>query len=394
MSRTGAPRIFVVAAEPSGDLLAADLVRHLRRLRPDVAVAGVGGKALAREGINSQVDTADLSVLGMFDGFKILKLVHERAEETALAAKEFEADAAILIDSWGFMLRAAWKLTEHAPDTLRIKYVGPQVFATRPGRAKVLARTVDHLLGIHPVDPDYFEPAGLPTTFVGNPALERMKPGDGAAFRKKYGLAEDEPVLLVLFGSRRSELERLYEPFAETVARVRKDRPRVRVLTVLSDSIAQGVRDRMAGDERMQDAVIAAEEDREDAFSAADLALACSGTVTLELASLGVPTLAAYRLGWASWALARFVLMRSKYISLVNIAADEMLIPEFVQTRCRPAELAPALIELLESPERRAELSRRLVAQTQLMRGGGGSPGETAARTILDLIETRKKPAA
>ena len=128
------PRIFIVAAEPSGDTLAGELIKALKALNPKVEVAGVGGAQMARQGVTSPFDISELSVFGIVDGLKILNLVHHRAEETAAAAEAFEADAVVLIDSWGFMLRAAWQLEERLPDVPRIKYVAPQVFAARRGR--------------------------------------------------------------------------------------------------------------------------------------------------------------------------------------------------------------------------------------------------------------------
>ena len=244
MSADRPPRVFLVAAETSGDLLAADLIDALRAARPDVEIAGVGFDAMAERGVQSELDMSGLSVLGLFDGFRILNLVHERAEQAARAAKAFDADAIVLIDSWGFMLRAAWKAREIHPGAALIKYVGPQVFATRPGRAKVLAEAVDHLLAIHPFDPDHFEPHGLKTTFVGNPALERPLDGDGPAFRARHGVDADQTACLILFGSRKSELERLYEPFAETMARLAAARPGVRFIAPLARAIAPAAREK------------------------------------------------------------------------------------------------------------------------------------------------------
>ncbi|TGY87418.1 lipid-A-disaccharide synthase [Marinicauda algicola] len=380
-------RLFLVAAETSGDLLGADLARALKAQRPDIVLAGVGGEAMAEEGIVSPFDISDLSIIGLVEGLKILKIVKQRAEETGAAAEAFRPDAVVLIDSWGFMLRAAWRIRERLPDVPLIKYVGPQVFATRAGRARVLAKATDHLLGIHPFDPDYFEPAGLPTTFVGNPALERLKPGDGPAFRRRHGIDPDVPVLLVLFGSRRTEIDRLYDRFAEAAATVRARHPGMRLVTVIPGSVAEKVEALLQGDERLSGIIAVRGGERADAFSASDVALACSGTVTLELALCGVPTVTGYRLDWLSWAIARVLLMRSRYISLVNIAADEELILEYVQTRCTPGMLADGVETLLRDPARRAEISRRLVEQTREMRGEGGSPSDNAAAKVIEIAE-------
>ncbi len=385
---TRPPRLFLVAAEPSGDALAADLIDALRALRPDVEIAGVGGPEMAKRGAVSPFDISELSVFGLFDGLKIINLVHQRAQETADAAKAFEADAVVLIDSWGFMLRAAWKLREALPDTPLIKYVAPQVFAARRERAKVAADTFDHLLAIHPFDAPYFTEHGMDVTFVGNPALERDLSGDGPGFRARHGVDPSDQLLLILFGSRKSELTRLFPRFVGAVKRLKAERPGLKLVTPLASSIAEQAREMIALEPALDDLIVVDSDERRDAFHAADAALACSGTVTLELARLGVPTVAAYRLGWLAWAAARFFLMKSKYISLANIAADEMLIPEHVQTQCRGDRLAHSVAVLLDDPELRAEVSARLKAVTDHMRGEGGSPSANAAQAVLQLVSS------
>lgn len=381
-----APRIFLVAAEPSGDALAGDLIDALRALRPDIEIAGVGGPEMATRGAVSPFDISELSVFGLFDGLKIINLVHQRAQETADAAKAFGADAVVLIDSWGFMLRAAWKLREAMPGVPLIKYVAPQVFAARRERAKVAAETFDHLLAIHPFDAPYFTEHGMDVSFVGNPALERDLSGDGPAFRARHGVSSEDPLLLVLFGSRTSELTRLFPRFADAARRLTAERPDLKLVTPLAPSIAEQAREMIRAEPVFEDLIIVDGKERRDAFHAADVALACSGTVTLELARLGVPTVAAYRLGWLAWAAARFFLMKSKYISLANIAADEMLIPEHIQTQCRGDVLAQSVGDLLDDRSRRSEISAKLRAVTDHMRGEGGSPSSNAAVAVLSLI--------
>ncbi|MGJ3233326.1 MAG: lipid-A-disaccharide synthase [Oceanicaulis sp.] len=389
-----APRVFLVAAEPSGDAVAGDLIDALRRIEPGVEFAGVGGAEMAARGVQSVFDVSELSVFGLFDGVRIVKLVHERAEETATAAAAFGADAVVLIDSWGFMLRAAWKLEARLPAVPRIKYVAPQVFASRRGRAKVAAENFTHLLAIHPFDAPYFEPHGLETRFVGNPALERDLSGDGPAFRVRHGVGADEDLMLILFGSRKSELARLFPHFADAARRLKAERSGLRLATVLAPTIAAEARALIAAEPAFADLIIAEGGERRDAYHAADLALACSGTVTLELSRVGTPTITAYRLGWALWAAGRLFLMKSKYISLTNLAADEMLIPEYVQTACTGDKLAGAAAAMLDDPARRAALSQRLRSVTAMMCGDGGAPSENAARAVLDIIAQNKTGGA
>ena len=387
-------RIFIVAAEPSGDALAGDLIDAMRRLDASVEIAGVGGEQMAKRGAPSPFDISALSVFGIFDGLKIVNLVHQRAEETAQAAKAFRADAVVLIDSWGFMLRTAWKLEARLPDVPRIKYVAPQVFAARRGRAKVTAAHFTHLLAIHPFDAPYFEPYGLPVSFVGNPVLERDLGGDGSRLRKDLEIPSDAPVLLVLFGSRRSELDRLFAPFADAVRRLKAGRPDLQIMTVLSAAVEEPARALIADEPAFQDLHILPAETRGDAFAAADLALACSGTITVELAKAGVPTIAAYKLGWLAYGVVRIFLMKTKYISLANIAADQALIPEFVQLDCNGKALSHAVGALLDDPERRAEISRKLIAVTDQMAGEAASPTQAAAEAVLEIAGARKVGAA
>jgi lipid-A-disaccharide synthase len=386
---TDAPaRIFIVAAEPSGDALASDLIDALQALEPGVEIAGVGGAEMARRGVMSPFDISELSVFGVFDGLKIINLVHQRAEETAAAAKAFGADAVVLIDSWGFMLRAAWKLEDKLPEVPRVKYVAPQVFAARRGRAKVAAEHFTHLLAIHPFDAPFFEPHGLPVSFVGNPVLERDLSGDGPALRARLGIAEAAPVLLVLFGSRKSELRRLFEPFADAVRRLKADRPELQIITALSPAIENEARAMIAQSPAFEGVHIIPSADRRDAFAAADVALACSGTVTVELSRVGVPTVTAYKLGWLYYSLAKLFLMKAKYISLTNIAADEELIPEYVQMACTGDRLADAVAAFVDDPKLRRQRSAQLRAVTDEMAGEAGSPSRAAAKAVLEIAKT------
>lgn len=383
-------RVFLVAAESSGDQLGAGLMEALReKLGEGVVFAGVGGPAMAQAGVASPFDYGDLSVVGLFDGVRIYKLVHRRIDETVALAAGFKPDVAVLIDSWGFTIRVAQRLREATPDAALVKYVAPQVWAARAGRAKALAASVDHLLTIHTFDAPYFQREGLATTFVGNPALERVPAGDGAAFRTRHKLGQDAPVLGVLFGSRASELRRLYAPFADAVGRLRAEQPDLRIVIPLSSQIADAARERLVADGRFAGATIVNEEEKADAFAACDLALACSGTVTTQLALAGVPAVVGYRLGWLTWAVFRALfLLKTKHISLVNIAAGEALMPEFIQTRCTGRLLANALRERLVDPQKRAHLSARLIAVSARMRGEGDAD-QKAATALIEILCAR-----
>lgn len=381
------PLIYVVAAERSGDLLGAGLIKAMRsRYRSGVTFRGMGGEAMGEEGVPSTVSIEGLSILGFFDGLKAFSRIKERVAEVVADIIHHKPDAVVLIDSWGFMLRVAQGVRKADPSIKLIKYVGPQVFATRPGRAKTLAETVDHLMSILSFDERYYRPFGLPVTFVGNPTLDRIEPGDGAAFRARHGIAAEAHTLLVLFGSRKSEIDRVGPAFISSLEQLKAERDVTPIMIV-----AGAVKDQLAPvlDRARSEfgAVIVDEDEKTDAFAAADIALACSGTVVTELATAGVPTVTAYKLGWLTWAIIRaFNIMKAPYISLVNIAADEMLVPEFVQTRCRGNLLAAEVSALLDDPKRRDDLHTRLAAATDKLRGQGDA-SENAAQRVFELTQ-------
>jgi lipid-A-disaccharide synthase len=191
------------------------------RLGGAVRFVGVGGARMAEAGVQSPFPIAELSILGLIEGLMAYPRVRRRAAETAALAVREAPDVAVLIDSWGFTLRVAQQIRRRLPHLPLIKYVGPQVWASRPGRAKTLAATVDHLLTLHAFDAPYFEREGLSTTFVGSSALTKsFQNADPARLRAHIGAEPTDPILLVLLGSRPGEIARLSAPFGEAVDRL------------------------------------------------------------------------------------------------------------------------------------------------------------------------------
>jgi lipid-A-disaccharide synthase len=309
---------MLVAAEASGDDRGAGLARALKqRLDAGVRFVGVGGSRMAAEGIASPFDISQLSILGIFEGLLAYRRVMRRVEDTVALAMREKPDVVVLIDSWGFTLRVAQRLKKLDPKLPLIKYVAPQVWATRPGRARTLAASVDHLLSIHVFDAPYFEAEGLPVTFVGNSALSVDFSGaDGGRLRRELGIESDAPLLLVLPGSRPGEIARILPPFADAVARLKAERPDLAVVIPAAPTVAQAVRAQASGWAH----VVEGDGAKLDAMKAATVALACSGTVTTELALAGVPMVVGYRLGHVTHAVLKR-LIRTPYITLFNIAA-------------------------------------------------------------------------
>ncbi len=378
--------IFIVAAERSGDDLGAGLIREIKVLAPNVALHGIGGAAMSKEGVRSHIDIAPLSILGFTEAIKAYPVVLNRVQQSVDYIMECAPSVVVLIDSWGFMIRIAQRLKKSGFKGQIIKYVAPQVFAMREGRAKILAAAVDHLMTIHSFDAPYFERNGLSVTYVGNPMFDTdYNSGDGKALKTRLGIAPHEAVVAILLGSRMSEITRLSAPFGDAISRLKADDPNIHFISPVSGNIATQVRGMADGIESFKDVTFLPEKNKFDVFAAADVALACSGTVTTQLACAGVPTVVAYKLSPVTYFFAKR-LFKPDYISLVNIAADRCLMPEFIQGDCIGEKLAQAMSEYFRDYAKRSSASQELLSQTHLMKGAGGSASKRAAETVLSLI--------
>ena len=382
-------KVMLVAAEASGDALGAGLARALKaRLGERVTFVGVGGAKMAEQGVESPFDIAQLSILGILEGLKAYPTVKARLEDTvALAARE-RPDVAVLIDSWGFNIRLAHALRKLDPRLPLVKYVAPQVWAYREGRARSLAKSVDLLLSIQPMDKPYFDAAGLESVFVGNSALAKsFAHADGARLRAAVGAGASDQILLVLPGSRPSEIERVMPAFEDAVRRLKADRPALIVVVPAAYTVAEAVRARVAG-WPFRAHVVEDEQLKDDAFVAGDVALACSGTVTTELALAGRPMVVGYKTGAVTYALLRR-LMKPKWITLFNIAAGKTIAPELIQDACEGEGLAREVARLLDDPALRARQAGEQCAALDKMGRGMPDPSEAAADALVGFLQAR-----
>jgi lipid-A-disaccharide synthase len=267
-----------------------------------------------------------------------------------------------------------------------IKYVGPQVWATRPGRAKILARSVDHLLSIHAFDAHFFEAEGLAVTFVGNSALKiDFSSADPARLRAQIAAAPDDQILLVLPGSRPGEIARVLPAFEDAVRILKEQRPHLQVVIPAAPTVAGAVKAQVAGWSHRAH-VLEGDAQKLDAMKAATVALACSGTVTTELALAGVPMVIGYRLGPMTYAVVRR-LIRTPYITLFNIAAQAFVAPELVQRDCNGPALAREVAARLDDPELRARQVAAQNAALAQMGRDGPDPDDAAADAVLRIVE-------
>jgi lipid-A-disaccharide synthase len=377
-------KVMLVAAEASGDALGAGLARSLKAQRADIELVGVGGPKIAAEGITSPFDISELSVLGWIEGLRAYGRVKARVSDTVAFAMRERPDAVVLIDSWGFTIRVAKAIRAVLPEVKLIKYVGPQVWASRPGRAKTLAGAVDHLLALYAFDAPWFEREGLPTTVVGSQALHvDMSGADPAAFRRARGIGDDAPLLLVLPGSRPGEIRLMTPVYEAAVARLKAERPGLEVAVVAAGTVATDVTTRVAAWPFR--AHLVSEADKYSGMKAATVALATSGTVSTELALAGAPMVIGYRFQPLSYAIMK-PFFTGKYATLFNHAADAEIARELIQKDATPEQFAAQVGRLLDDPSSRADQAMRQTAALDLMGREGRDPSEIAAEAVQAVL--------
>ncbi len=376
------PHLFVVAGEPSGDALGAPLIGALREMTGGGATfAGVGGPLMEAQGLATLFPFGDLAVMGFTEVVPRIPVILRRLAETAEAVRREKPDALVTIDSPGFSFRLARRLAgEGVP---LIHYVAPSVWAWRPGRAKEVAGFLDHLLVLFPFEPPYFEAEGLPCTFVGHPVVERRL-GDGPAFRTRHEIAAEAPLLCVLPGSRRSEADRLLPIFGETVAALAASRPALRLVVPTVPTVAGRVAAAVASWPG-RPIVVHDQAGKWDAFAAATVALAASGTVALELGMAGLASVIAYKVSpLTAWLIRRSV--RVRFANLVNLLLDDEVVPECLQEKCTVANLVARTARLLDDPVARREQKGKARTALQKLGLGGPPPSWRAAEAVLDVI--------
>ena len=384
--------LYLVAAEASGDLLAREVAEWVRRKSPGTEISGIGGAELAAAGITSPIDIGPLSVLGFMEGIKAYGDVVRLADAAADDICRRKPNVVVLVDSWGFMLRVAQRVRARDPSIRLVKLIGPQVWATRPGRAATLADTVDHLLCMHDIEAPYYEPFGLKVTVIGNPALTRSGRGDGAAFRTRHKIGAEEPLLLVLPGSRRSEVVSVAPVLMDAARQVKRALPAVQVVVLPAGPIQAEFTQRFP-DAPEWARIITNPDERYDGMAAATVALACSGTVTSEVAMQGAPMIVGYKTGWITWALARGLLYKKVHITLLNILnGDREIVPEFVQTKLKAEPIAGKALDWFRDPaERAAQQARQDTALSALVRDGKPA-AEIAADAVLAELQLAQRP--
>lgn len=376
--------ILVTACEPSGDSLGAAFTRAVLAEHPGVRFIGGGGPAMIEEGLQDALPTDKLAVMGVADALMALPRANSLSSKLAKLAADEKPDAAVLIDSWAFSKMAAYAIKKASPNTKLVKLAVPQVWASRPERALVASELFDKLLCLLPFEPPLFNDVGGDADFIGNPNFQQVArtPKSGASFRAHHGFGA-QPVLVVLPGSRGSEIKQLLPVFGETIEALTRNIPELKVLVVAAPAVADRVKTEALGWEA--DVMIVGAQERFDAFDAADVALAASGTVSTELAMCGTPMTVAYKFGPITAYWARRV-VTTPYVSVLNVAAGEEIIPERIQEDCNAAQLTADTMRLFtDAQERRKQMSafRRLLPSLL----GSADAAKVAARSVLGLVD-------
>ena len=377
--------VYVIAGEASGDVLGARLISALRARRPGLEFAGIGGPAMAAQGVESLFPMHELALMGLLEVLPKIFHLRARIEQTVADISARRPDVVITIDSPGFTLRVLRKI-QHL-GLKRAHYVAPQAWAWKEKRVEKFPGLWDRLLCLLPFEPAFFARHGLRGDFVGHPVLESgADTGDAARFRAAHGLAAETPVLTIMPGSRRMEVSRLLPILEESLRLIAARVPGVVPVVPVGALVAELVKQATAL-WNPRPVVVTTTDDKHDAFAASAAALTKSGTSTLELALACVPMIVAYRFNPITAAIARR-LIKVKYASILNLMADRAVIPEFIQQDCTPAKLAEALVPLLADPTAAQAQREALRPYLDMLRPPGGEkPSEAAAAAILALLD-------
>jgi lipid-A-disaccharide synthase len=376
--------IYMAAGEASGDILGARLIAALRRRRPGLEFAGIGGERMAEVGVRSLFPMRELSLMGLLEVLPNLRRLARRMAEAEADVLARRPALFLSIDAPSFTLRLGSRVKAQGVPV--VHYVAPQVWAWRPGRVRRIAETVDRILALLPFEPPFFEAAGIPVSFVGHPVLESgADAGDAARFRAAHGIAPGERVVVVMPGSRRSEVRRLIGSFGEALRLTRQSVPGLRPVVALAGPVEEAVREGCAA-WPVQPVLVREAADKYDAFAAAEAGLIKSGTSSLEVAVGGVPHIVGYRVNPITAAIVRR-LIQVPHASLVNLLAEREVVPEFLQERCTAPLLAEGLVRLLRDREVAAAQRAGFAEVLARLRPPEGLPTEAAATAVLAMLD-------
>jgi len=382
-----APTIAFIAGETSGDQLGGWLMAALKTRRPDIAFIGLGGPMMEAQGLTSIFPIADINLIGITEILPHVFTIKRRIREMVEFIEREQPEVVVSIDSPGFVLRVVKQLRTRGRTTAKfIHYVAPTVWAYRPERATLMAERFDFLLCLLPFEPPYFDAVKLPNRFIGHEIAWWWKSrGDGAAFCMTHSIASDAPLLAVFPGSRNGEIKRLWPIFKHSIEQLAAQIPNLNVVIQVPPSMMERMRGAVDG-WKIKPFLIDNSEDKRGLFAAATAAIAKSGTIGLECALAGLPSIVAYNANPITAMLVRRMI-RVKYVNLANLLADKMIIPELIQEECNADAITRAMLPLLNNDHARDAQRRGLAHVADLLGvNDAKSPSEKAADVVLGFL--------
>lgn len=382
-------KIFIIAGEPSGDLLGSRLMHAMiDDTKGKIKFSGIGGTSMnSIKGFKSTFDISDIAVMGLTEVLSKVSIIKKRIKQTVLKIQKEKPDCIITIDSPGFCKRVVNQVKAKGLDIPCVHYVAPQVWAWKEDRAEGLAKTFDHLLCFFPFEPKYFEKFGLSCSVVGHPVIERVK-GNKSEFFKAHPSLKGNKILTVLPGSRKGEVKRMFPVFKKSIKLIQNEVPNLKVIIPVVNTVEKLVI-KKAKKLKVETIIIKGEENRYNAFASSDLAIATSGTVTLELSVMNIPTIMSYKISRLSYAIMkRFV--KLKYFSLVNILNKKLIIKEFIQHDANAKTISSQAVKYLKSKKATDKIKKDLKQGCKILSVGKTPPSKLASKAVLDFIKSYK----
>ncbi len=384
-------KIFIIAGEASGDKLGAAMMKGFEHLADQkIEFIGVGGALMEEMGLKSLFPMEEISLMGISEILSQYRHLKQRIRQTAAAVLDEQPDVLITIDLPEFSFRVA-DLVKHTSNIPTVHYVAPTVWAWRPGRARKIAKYIDHVLALFPFEPPLMQDAGMSCDFVGHPVVQDLiaTPQEVAEFKLHFGLGPG-PMLVCLPGSRGSEIKRLTPIFKDALEKIKHSYPDMNIVLPAAPSVAELVQSEVC--QWKHKPIVLDPRDittdqagkfKRAAFKAADVALAASGTVSLELAINQTPMVIAYDMNWISrQVIGRLLQVDS--VNLVNLVSDTRTVPEYIGKACQPDAIASAIRDVLENPTSQVEAMQATVDR---LRAPHLTPGICAAKSVMDFLE-------
>ena len=389
-------KVYLVAGEPSGDKLGAALMAELQNFATfDLDYSGVGGPLMEDQGLASLFPIDDIAVIGIGEILAKYKFLKERINNTVDDILRLKPDVLITIDAPEFSLRVA-RMVRKQIFVNTIHYVAPTVWAWRPKRAKKMSNYIDHILALFPFEPPYMKREGISCDFVGHPVADEKLPDRRLVnkFRKQYKINENDTLVAFLPGSRHSEVSRLMPIFKTVSSDLISQRSNIKIVIVAAPTVKKLLEEILK--KWASNVILVTNDDLSNnefqklkriVFASCDIALAASGTVSLELASTKTPMVIAYDMGFLSKIVFR-LFIRVNSVNLVNLISNQVTIPEFIGNNCKPDKISRALLNELDNPSTQKEAMQRSL---DLLSAGEVSSGVAAANSVLDFLKAQKK---